>query len=96
MVSSKLERLYKILIVILIIFLLESMLNSTYVAIWKIYSLGMEPLYGLWLQSFIPNLLLIFLLLKRKLQLFGLLADFLMDLASFIFLHQTSSANPIA
>lgn len=90
------EKLRKILIAILIVFLVADILNATYVAIWQVYSYGMEPLYGTWLQSFIPDVLFIILLLIKQLQLIGLIFDSIANLCNLFFLYQTSSINPFA
>jgi len=92
----KLELTYKIILWLVALLLAEDIFASYYDFIWNLSEQGIEPAYGLWLQSLLINCGAILLLKFSRTRPFTFLIVIVMGIDDFIFIAQTASLNPFA
>jgi len=90
----KLELIYKIVLWLVALLLAEDIFAAYYDFIWNLSEKGIEPAYGLWLQSLLINCGAIILLKFSRTRPLTFLIVIVMGIDVFIFIDQTANLNP--
>lgn len=94
--NSKAEKYYKLISLVLMVFLVLDIVNNTYGLLWYLYSHGFPVLFQDWVQYTIVDLINLFLLIKSRLKVFGLVMMALVMIGAIIFSFESHSANVVS